>query len=417
MHGEDRTLRALVPKRPPSFIVVCSAILNVSVSKSVYVCTYDYAPHTQIYPFRNARIDVDSGKARGRPTRVRLSIKKTCLPLIAAYLHAKIVRCGLDRPAFTPYLHPFTRVDSVASRTPPTPSLRPLPSPTHYSIPLISRSMLALQAPPSAFIRFSGQHAVYHPRIRLIRKKSLLPLQAGPSERDDPMPPPPAEGSPEAPPPIPTPGVLPGYESVTASMSEAMPPMCARYSVELKKPLGLVLEESTTGGVREIYVAKVRGRSLAVVAGRGRRGREGKGGREGGREIRAETNLLLRLPYPCCHILDYSRWQCGEVDGRGRHPGRRYSHLHLGVDNHGGSGTITIRHGSGVGQRRGLRRLTCLFVNPPQIYGETVVRSGEKRIVVNTRGESFDTIMAGIGSHKAGQSVTLELQRCVSAAF
>ena len=124
MHGEDRTLRALVPKRPPSFIVVCSAILNVSVSKSVYVCTYDYAPHTQIYPFRNARIDVDSGKGRGRPTRVRLSIKKTCLPLIAAYLHAKIVRCGLDRPAFTPYLHPLTRVDSVASRTPP----HPLPS-------------------------------------------------------------------------------------------------------------------------------------------------------------------------------------------------------------------------------------------------------------------------------------------------
>ena len=45
-------------------------------------------------------------------------------------------------------------------------------------------------------------------------------------------------------------------------------------------------------------------------------------------------------------------------------------------------------------------------------YGETKVYSGEEIVRLSVRGESFDTVLAAIGSHPANMKVTLEFQRC-----
>eukprot|EP01025_Chloroclados_australasicus_P043709 TRINITY_DN46898_c0_g1_i2.p2 TRINITY_DN46898_c0_g1~~TRINITY_DN46898_c0_g1_i2.p2 ORF type:complete len:156 (-),score=11.48 TRINITY_DN46898_c0_g1_i2:576-1043(-) len=45
-------------------------------------------------------------------------------------------------------------------------------------------------------------------------------------------------------------------------------------------------------------------------------------------------------------------------------------------------------------------------------YNGNWVRSGEKQVTLNVRNETFDTIMAAIGSHKAGQAVEMTFQRC-----
>jgi len=50
-----------------------------------------------------------------------------------------------------------------------------------------------------------------------------------------------------------------------------------------------------------------------------------------------------------------------------------------------------------------------------QTYGETRVPGGEERVKMAVRGQSFDSVMAAIGTHKAHQEVTLEFQRCVIA--
>lgn len=47
-----------------------------------------------------------------------------------------------------------------------------------------------------------------------------------------------------------------------------------------------------------------------------------------------------------------------------------------------------------------------------QMYGETIVRGGEKLVRLYCRGERFETIMASIGSHPAHVPVTLEFQKC-----
>jgi C-terminal processing protease CtpA/Prc len=46
-----------------------------------------------------------------------------------------------------------------------------------------------------------------------------------------------------------------------------------------------------------------------------------------------------------------------------------------------------------------------------QVYGETTVRGGERIVRLTVRGESFDTVLAAIGSHPASIPVTLELRR------
>ena len=47
-----------------------------------------------------------------------------------------------------------------------------------------------------------------------------------------------------------------------------------------------------------------------------------------------------------------------------------------------------------------------------QVYGEIVVRGGEKMVRLNVRGEKFDTVMAAIGSIPGNMAVKLEFQRC-----
>lgn len=46
-----------------------------------------------------------------------------------------------------------------------------------------------------------------------------------------------------------------------------------------------------------------------------------------------------------------------------------------------------------------------------QVYGETTVRGGERIVRLTVRGESFDTVLAAIGSHPASIPVTLEFRR------
>ena len=47
-----------------------------------------------------------------------------------------------------------------------------------------------------------------------------------------------------------------------------------------------------------------------------------------------------------------------------------------------------------------------------QVYGEVTVRGGETLVRLNVRSERFEVVMAAIGSHSAGQAVTLDFQRC-----
>ena len=133
---------------------------------------------------------------------------------------------------------------------------------------------------------------------------------------------------------------LPGWEkaSVTESIDE-FPQSCARFSVVLRKPLGLVLEQSKKNG--DIYVAEVV---------------------PGGNASRLQGDLAI------------------------------------------GVGDILIS-------------VTGITTTTAQVYGETTVRGGETRVVVNTRGQSFDAIMAAIGSNKAGMDIKLEFQRCITTGF
>lgn len=47
-----------------------------------------------------------------------------------------------------------------------------------------------------------------------------------------------------------------------------------------------------------------------------------------------------------------------------------------------------------------------------QSYGEVTVRGGEQMVRLTVRGESFDTVLAAIGSVPGNMAVTLEFQRC-----
>lgn len=51
-------------------------------------------------------------------------------------------------------------------------------------------------------------------------------------------------------------------------------------------------------------------------------------------------------------------------------------------------------------------------IGKEQMYGETVVRSGETFVRLQTQGESFDTVLAAIGSIPGNMKVTLDFQRC-----
>mmetsp|Transcript_4443 Transcript_4443/g.8358 ORF Transcript_4443/g.8358 Transcript_4443/m.8358 type:complete len:195 (-) Transcript_4443:180-764(-) len=56
---------------------------------------------------------------------------------------------------------------------------------------------------------------------------------------------------------------------------------------------------------------------------------------------------------------------------------------------------------------------TSAIVNTTaQTYGEVEVKGGEKRITLNCYGESFETVMAAIGTHKSAMEVQLEFQVC-----
>ncbi|CAD7700041.1 unnamed protein product, partial [Ostreobium quekettii] len=47
-----------------------------------------------------------------------------------------------------------------------------------------------------------------------------------------------------------------------------------------------------------------------------------------------------------------------------------------------------------------------------QTYGATEVRGGEKVVQMNTMNETFDSVLAAIGSHPGHVPVRLEFQRC-----
>jgi len=139
--------------------------------------------------------------------------------------------------------------------------------------------------------------------------------------------------------PVPTDG--------TSSEDEASagPPLnCARYTVELLKPIGIVLEETKGGG--EIYVAE-------VVAG-GRAARRN-----------AESDALAE-----------------------------------GTDVRVGDVLVST---------------SAVATTNVQTYGEVDVRGGEKFVTLSARGESFDTVLAAVASHRGGQPVRLTFQRCFAA--
>lgn len=109
-----------------------------------------------------------------------------------------------------------------------------------------------------------------------------------------------------------------------------VPPNCARYTVNISKPLGLVMEETASGFIRVAEILP------------------------GGN---AERIGLIQV------------------------------------------GDVLIATSGNV-------------KTTEQYYGEVRVQGGEKRVRILCRGESFDTVMAAIGSHLASDLVSLEFQRC-----
>lgn len=116
-----------------------------------------------------------------------------------------------------------------------------------------------------------------------------------------------------------------------AESSVDLPPGCSRYSVELTKPLGIVLEENRATG--SITVAEVVPGGAADKTG----------------EVAVGDVLLATSGY--------------------------------------------VR-------------------TTEQTYGEIVVRGGEQMVRLSARGESFDTVLAAIGSVPGNMAVKLEFQRC-----
>lgn len=117
--------------------------------------------------------------------------------------------------------------------------------------------------------------------------------------------------------------------SKVSAETDVIPEGCARYQVQLSRPLGIVLE--TKGS--QIYVAEVQKGGLAE--------------RDGNIQ---EGDILISTSG-----ITYSK----EAD-----------------------------------------------------YGGATVRMGEARVTLNCTNESFDTVMAAIGTHKAGQTVEMTFQRC-----
>jgi len=111
---------------------------------------------------------------------------------------------------------------------------------------------------------------------------------------------------------------------------DEIPPNCARYTVNISKPLGLVMEETASGFIRVAEVLP------------------------GGN---AERIGLIQV------------------------------------------GDIVIATSGNV-------------KTTEQYYGDVRVQGGEKRVRILCKGESFDTVMAAIGSHLASDLVSLEFQRC-----
>jgi len=97
--------------------------------------------------------------------------------------------------------------------------------------------------------------------------------------------------------------------------------------------------------------------------------------------------------------------------------------LVLETDKHNNIFVAEIKRG-GNAEREGsigvgdvLVSTSAYVTTTEQQYGETWVQGGEKFIKLATRGETFDTVMAAIGSHKAHHTVVLEFQRCAPSAF
>jgi hypothetical protein len=66
----------------------------------------------------------------------------------------------------------------------------------------------------------------------------------------------------------------------------------------------------------------------------------------------------------------------------------------------------------GVGVGDELISTSARVFTKQQEYNEITVRSGEQMVRLAVRGESFDTVMAAIGTHRASDDVTLEFQQC-----
>lgn len=154
---------------------------------------------------------------------------------------------------------------------------------------------------------------------------------------------------------------------------DGMPMNCARYSVKLSKPLGLVLEESKDGSIYVAEVLQVRTRAVLQGHSQPRNGPDAHVGVE-----LPPINLTrssLRAP------------QGGNAERSGE-----------------------------ISQGDVLVSTSAYITTTEQKYGETWVRGGEQRVKLATRGESFDAVMAAIGSHKVTSGGTVACLRLEGSA-
>lgn len=165
-----------------------------------------------------------------------------------------------------------------------------------------------------------------------------------------------------------------------APATQGPPAGCARFTVELRKPMGFVLEQRA--GAAGIFVAAVTPDGAAARAGVGVVRGEGKGRGAG-----------------CCHVVRPPA-ACGCMQrGCERARAERAPDCQPPAPSAHAQGDQLIS-------------TTGVTYNRTDDYLGVTVRKGQQVVTLSCASESLKTVSAAIGSHPAGMPVRLTLQKC-----
>lgn len=152
-----------------------------------------------------------------------------------------------------------------------------------------------------------------------------------------------------------------------ADVDGEAPPGCSRYSIRVRRPLGLVLEEDKQGN---IFVDEIVGASLVP---------------------HSFPTATTKMSPRSLHLISTHR--------NNRHD------FAAEAGNSEKTGLVN------VGDQ--LLAVSAVVFNKTNDYGGVQVKAGEETIKFMTRGEKFDTVMAAIGTNPSQRLVTLWFQKCM----